>query len=716
MRARSSVGMLAALVALLAPAAPASAGTVPINPFGRAGDMHLDFPTYASAPAQDSSYRVSPPRALLRPAGDMNGDARADLAMAISGDGDEWPSTAWVTFTPAVAQWSGGVEGPGWSGLRIDGVNRSISGLAGLGDVNADGFGDLAVAAVDQGAWVIYGGPASATVDVRNLGARGFAITGVSPCPASGGGNFWTGELSRQTSVAGLGDHDGDGRPEIAICESGGVRIVHPPAEPGSSIDAGTPDATSSRVRLPVYDSPLIEGLDPAVGVRTDLVVGWRQDDGPHVAELPPPAPGRDLTMTEALESPSASELVAADRYIERLSTVGDQNGDGRRDLTVSLAGSGGREVFVAYSPPPGTHRALAPLTPEVGHPAYGGGSGITDVGDQDGDGRADLAFDGAIQLSSTGEFTSIADGLPQCVLLEQRGPSAALVLCALEHKIAATLPDGNGDGKPELVAIYADPLPVQSGVTRATWRLDVYPSAVNPVPEVLDAPVALPGEVVDFSGTFVTAPHGPLQTLAARPSITVTDAGGRTSTVAGELLDAGAAKSTRATVRASAARLGLKAGGTYGFRLSLENGRGLTGTSATKTFTYRPPSAVPPKTEPTKPTKPARLRGRRLVGTRHGDRLRGTRAADVLRGGRGADVLRGLGGADRLDGGPGADRLDGGRGRDQLRGRSGRDALVANDGERDFVDCGSGRDAAVVDRRDVVRRCERVKRRPPRR
>ena len=55
---------------------------------------------------------------------------------------------------------------------------------------------------------------------------------------------------------------------------------------------------------------------------------------------------------------------------------------------------------------------------------------------------------------------------------------------------------------------------------------------------------------------------------------------------------------------------------------------------------------------------------------------------------------------------------LVGGRGKDKLFGGAGNDTLDARDGKRDTVDCGAGRrDLARVDRRDRVRRCERVKR-----
>jgi hypothetical protein len=87
------------------------------------------------------------------------------------------------------------------------------------------------------------------------------------------------------------------------------------------------------------------------------------------------------------------------------------------------------------------------------------------------------------------------------------------------------------------------------------------------------------------------------------------------------------------------------------------------------------------------------------------------------LDGGPGDDLLTGGISVDRLLGGTGADVLRGGADRDHLRGGAGADRLVSREhrsaGERtslDRVDCGAGRrDRAVADRRDDVKRCERV-------
>jgi hypothetical protein len=57
-------------------------------------------------------------------------------------------------------------------------------------------------------------------------------------------------------------------------------------------------------------------------------------------------------------------------------------------------------------------------------------------------------------------------------------------------------------------------------------------------------------------------------------------------------------------------------------------------------------------------------------------------------------------------------DVIDGtGAGGDVILAGAGNDLVHARNGRRDRIDCGPGRDTAVVDRIDVVRDCELVRR-----
>jgi hypothetical protein len=92
-----------------------------------------------------------------------------------------------------------------------------------------------------------------------------------------------------------------------------------------------------------------------------------------------------------------------------------------------------------------------------------------------------------------------------------------------------------------------------------------------------------------------------------------------------------------------------------------------------------------------------------RLFGYRGNDVIHGGRGDDHLEGGAGADRLFGDSGNDLLNGGAGADVLAGGKGRDALSGGPGADRLFAQDGVRDVIRCGAGRDVVSADRIDAV-------------
>jgi Ca2+-binding RTX toxin-like protein len=99
------------------------------------------------------------------------------------------------------------------------------------------------------------------------------------------------------------------------------------------------------------------------------------------------------------------------------------------------------------------------------------------------------------------------------------------------------------------------------------------------------------------------------------------------------------------------------------------------------------------------------------LNGGLGNDTLNGSGGADRLSGNAGNDRLNGAAGGDLLAGGRGADTLKGGPGRDRVIGGAGADRINVKDGKRDRVDCGPGRDRVQADRKDRLRRCERVRR-----
>jgi len=98
-------------------------------------------------------------------------------------------------------------------------------------------------------------------------------------------------------------------------------------------------------------------------------------------------------------------------------------------------------------------------------------------------------------------------------------------------------------------------------------------------------------------------------------------------------------------------------------------------------------------------------------VGVGWAATVRGTEASDRLRGTAGADRLFGRGGPDRIDALAGPDFVDGGAGPDVITAGAGDDRVsVEQDGARDRVACGAGRDivtAETIDAPDAT--CEVV-------
>jgi Ca2+-binding RTX toxin-like protein len=130
---------------------------------------------------------------------------------------------------------------------------------------------------------------------------------------------------------------------------------------------------------------------------------------------------------------------------------------------------------------------------------------------------------------------------------------------------------------------------------------------------------------------------------------------------------------------------------------------------------------------------RPATVAGDVLLGGPRNDTLAGGAGNDAVDGGGGKDVLAGDEGNDSVNGGPGDDRIAGGSGNDTINGGDGRDRIVGGTGRdtvsgnggddtidtrddsADLVNCGAGRDVALVDDRDVVRPgCEVVRRTAP--
>jgi hypothetical protein len=183
------------------------------------GDLRID-----GATAQEqSSYRAAP-------LGDVNGDGRSDVVLGApwaDANGRQDSGSAYVVFGQATR---GTVDLAALTGkgFRINGAAASdLAGtaVAGLGDVNGDGKGDLAIGAPTQGGsssvYVVFGGRTSGAIDLANLGTEGFRIVGLN-----WGGKVVGGVSAEQLRLKETGDMNGDGRADIVVSDWNSAAVV----------------------------------------------------------------------------------------------------------------------------------------------------------------------------------------------------------------------------------------------------------------------------------------------------------------------------------------------------------------------------------------------------------------------------------------------------------------------------------------------------------
>ncbi len=283
---------------------------------------------------QSGGYRIEGPSAgalagsSVTGIGDRNGDGRPDLAIGAPQSevpGRPHAGSAFVVFGKSSGD-TQKLDALGTGGYRIDGAaafDLAGTSVGGAGDVNRDGRPDVIVGAPaadnngrqDSGsAYVVFGGAAGETVDLAALGGGGFRIDGVAPGDRAG------------SSVAGAGDWNGDGRPDVLVGA--------PQADPAGRTDAGS-----------AY-----------------VVLGKSTPDTLDLA-LPGPA-------SIPLDGPTAGSLAGA-----AVATAGDLNKDGRSDVIVGSPGASlnalpsSGAAFLVLGPSPTPTPPPPPPPPAPGPP-----------------------------------------------------------------------------------------------------------------------------------------------------------------------------------------------------------------------------------------------------------------------------------------------------------------------------------------------------------
>ena len=297
---------------------------------------------------------------------DFNADGRADLAAGSRGQGVSVFLGSASVVAPAPSQTLAVPSGAMGFGAT----------LAYAGDVNGDGFGDLAVGAAGSGQVFVFHGS-----------VIGFRATPDATLTGMTGRSFGA-------SLAGVGDIDHDGYADLLVAEPGPARELSPRVMLYRGGPSGVVTAAPAQT-LSMPSADPVASWGAAVGSAGDFDGDGNEDvlvGAPSVPQEPPfdAAPNSASLFRStgsALATPAFARWTQGNTtgFGFPLSQVGDVNGDGLADVAVGATGAGFALVYYGRegAPPTGEDRRLTEGGADFGR--------SLSTGDLNGDGYDDL-------------------------------------------------------------------------------------------------------------------------------------------------------------------------------------------------------------------------------------------------------------------------------------------------------------------------------------
>jgi hypothetical protein len=360
--------------------------------------------------------------------GDLDGDGVADLAVGAIGDSTNGANrgavhilfmntSGTVKSSTKIASGSGG--GPTLANSDYFGFS-----VANMGDLDGDGVTDLAVGARSDDT----GGSARGAVYILFLNANGTSKGSTKIASGLNGGPTLANGDAFGTSVANIGDLNGDGLADLAVgadsddtggaySSRGAVHILflndlNFGSLPIGGVKSSTKIASGSGGGPALADQDYFGRSVASVGDLdgdgvTDLAVGATGDDtggGPdtnrgaaHIMFLKTDGTAKSSAKI-ASGTGGGPSLAEQDSFGRSVANVGDLDGDGVTDLAVGATGDDNRgAVHFLSLKADGTAKSSTRIASDTGGgPTLASGDdfgrGVATIGDLDGDGVADLA------------------------------------------------------------------------------------------------------------------------------------------------------------------------------------------------------------------------------------------------------------------------------------------------------------------------------------